>query len=146
VCSRVFRVGGWRMVLTTGATALALHPSTPNPTPIPTDIFTRADEKECKVQCSANQISENLPVGWKAVVEGEQGKVVYITTDGKELGSLAQARSYLVPPGNTRTRCSTLPYTAVHCRKLQHTAAQCSTLQHTGEIWDVRIRHGARGG
>ena len=87
--------------------------------------------------CSANQISENLPVGWKAVVEGEQGKVVYITTDGKELGSLAQARSYLVPPGNTRTRCSTLPYTAVHCHKLQHTAAQCSTVQHTGEIWDV---------
>jgi len=54
-----------------------------------------SDETECKVQCSANQISENLPVGWKAVVEGEQGKVVYITTDGKELGSLAQARSYL---------------------------------------------------
>jgi len=125
------------MVLTTGATALLLHPSTPNPTPTPTDIFTRADGKECKVLCSANQISENLPVGWKAVVEGEQGKVVYITTDGKELGSLAQARSYLVPPGNTRTRCSKLPYTAVHCHKLQHTAAQCSTVQHTGEIWDV---------
>ena len=49
-----------------------------------------------RVECSANQISENLPVGWKTVVEGAAGKVHYTTSDGTKLTSPAQAKKYLV--------------------------------------------------
>lgn len=47
------------------------------------------------MQCSANLISENLPVGWKAVVQGSCGKVCYTASDGTKLSSHAQAVRYL---------------------------------------------------
>ena len=48
-----------------------------------------------RVQCAANLISENLPVGWQAVVEGRNGKVYYTASDGSKLASHAQALRYL---------------------------------------------------
>ena len=48
-----------------------------------------------RVQCSANHISENLPVGWQTVVEGRFGKVRYTTSDGTTLATHAQAKKYL---------------------------------------------------
>lgn len=47
------------------------------------------------MHCSANLISENLPVGWKAVVQGSCGKVCYTASDGTKLASHAQAVRYL---------------------------------------------------
>ena len=50
------------------------------------------------MECSANEISENLPVGWKTLVQGVNGHVSYTTSDGVVLASQAHAKKYLVGP------------------------------------------------